>query len=230
MGAQLDITVAISVRGLRNGDSCGIRLRSSITDISQPIVQDEYTDVFIQFSDCTIPVGDTESECSSMTLNVDTTNSNSNSSIPVNRSNCYSGSVGYSSLLLDDHESSTVQLRAILDHSVVESFLGVGGERAVTRRVYPSVPESATNVQLFASCGDGNNVCECAFVSTNSWSMRNSVPSASPATDSSGNDHSNYIYYTVSGLIAGALFAFFGYRMFYMKRRDEEEPLMKEST
>ena len=230
-GAQLDISTAIGVSGMRDGDACGIRLRSSITDVDNEEQNTlvEYTDVYVQFWDCS------EAACASMTLSVDTTESNANMSIPVNRSVCSSGSVLYTDLALDDHSDAaagggSVELRALLDHSVVEGFLGAGSERAVTRRVYPSSPQEAENVQLFARCGAATGQCTCEFRATSSWSLRSS--NAQLSSDNSSDDPSyEYVYYTLSAVAVVFMFGFFGYRArhVYRDKYTTEEPLvMKE--
>lgn len=223
-GSQLDISLGLKVRGMKTGDECGIRLRSSIEDSP---VQDgvvEYTDVYVQFLNCS-GSGD-DSTCSSMTLSVDTTQSNSNMSISVNRSICTSGPIDYIGLTLDDHENETVKLRALLDHSVVETFLGAGGERAVTRRIYPSNPSEAVNVQLFTRCGaDGD--CTCQFTDVDTWTLRSSFDPLSSSGNNSDDDVDDLITYVVIAVIASILVVFFMWRLSRKKHlENDDEPLM----
>jgi hypothetical protein len=121
-----------------------------------------------------------------------------------------------------------VWLRAVLDHSVVESFLG-GGERAVTRRVYPSQPQEAISAQLFSRCGEGNPTCTCSFLSTDAWTLRSStwdMPSSEEGSSDSNSDKFGiWVYTLMVVIIAVLLVACFLGRFCYMNYLNPEDPL-----
>lgn len=229
---QLDISTTIGVRGMQDEDACGLRLLSSLLDDGTTPTGaegEEYTEVFVQFHNCSTPPGSpaSESSCGSVTLSVDTTHSTADPSIPVNRSMCSSGSLDVTSLLLEEGEG--VQLQAVLDHSVLETFLG-GGRRAVSRRVYPSAPQEAANVQLFSRCGPDSNIneggCQCQFLSTSAWTMRSADSSTLDSSSSSGTTSVNWVYYSVSAVVTASLFVFFGYRYFFRGNDFTDSPLI----
>lgn len=215
-GAQVEFLATIRVLGMHDGDACGLRLRSSVTGVNLPTASSEYTDVYVEFLNCSIPAGGDESDsvCSGVSLSVDTSHSNSNMSIAVNRSVCTSGSVDVAALSLDT--AGSVQLRALLDHSVLESFLGSGGERVVTRRVYPSEPDVAINAQLISRCGDGVGACSCSFTDVSTYILRSSTEMRSDSSDEDEDKGRRVVFIVVVTVIVLPMIGYFVYRL--MKR------------
>ncbi|CAM9440911.1 unnamed protein product, partial [Ectocarpus fasciculatus] len=121
-GQQVEVLLHIDTTAMNVGDQCGVRVLSSL-DISPESA--EYTDIGLTYF--------VETEGSSLTLSVDPSNSCSDASAKVNRT------ISSTAPLHNDFitDAGNVDLRVIIDHSVVESFLA-GGRRATTRRVYPS--------------------------------------------------------------------------------------------
>lgn len=221
-GSQLDIITSVGLQDMKNGDMCGIRVLSSITNVSDITPSMEFTDVYIQFWNCSFSIAENMSVCKSVTLNVDTTFSNSNFSIAVNRSICTSGHLN----IIDSNLESTLELRTIVDHSVVESFLGSIAERAVTRRSYPSNPTQAINVHLFSRCGDGNSACLCDFRNSNSWKLRSTSQSQSDDDSNKSNFIWVYIFIGVVGFVAIIVFAIFLVRRLHGKTTQDAYKLM----
>ena len=177
-GQQVEVLLRIDTTGMQLGDECGVRVLSSLDSSPESA---EYTDIALAHV--------FDGEGASLRLSVDPSNSCWNSTSEVNRT------ISSTAPLQNDFISDPgdVDLRVIVDHSVVESFLA-GGRRVVTRRVYPSSPEESTGIQLFSKCFDQENCGVCRFTSATSWSMRStSAPldddyDSSSSSDSFGSD------------------------------------------
>jgi hypothetical protein len=170
-GDQLEIVVSLDVGAMSQGDLCGVRLLSSLSGSSPALTQDtEYTDVGLHFLKTISNSSTSVSDVQSIELYVDTHHSTANLSSPVNRTTCSAYPFDVTLLIDSNSSSRMVQLQILLDHSVIESFLAEG-TRVITRRSYPSYPDTSTHLQLFASSSQSTNttvtptVCSFAFVS-----------------------------------------------------------------
>lgn len=174
VGTQIELLLNIDSSGLRNGDECGVRVLSSAQNDQSSL---EYTDIGVIF---TVDLLD---ELQEIALYVDPSASCANNSAAVNRT------VVISAPIHRDLLSSlpSLNIRVIVDHSVIESFLA-DGRRVITRRVYPAYPSTSTGIQLYSICGNDTDCGSCRFTTVQAWSLRttNSI-SDDEKTDSSGD-------------------------------------------
>ena len=183
-GSQLELLAYISVTNMSIGDVCGLRVLSSVSlpsgsssDIDGKTADGnwdyEYTDIGILFTD---EHGSTAAgegaEAVGAVMYVDPARACSNMSSSVNRtqSSSYVMNVSSEQSYYVNYNNGGVELHVIIDHSIIEAF-AAQGIRAATRRVYPSDPNSAVNVQLFGSCGSSSS-CQCKFSSIWSSNLR----------------------------------------------------------
>lgn len=169
-GQQLEFQLGIRAVGMSNGDECGIRVLSSL---DSGLDFAEYTDIGIKFH-----VDSGTGVVNSVSLFVDPSMSCADSSSEVNRTIVFAAPLQID--MLDDY--LTVDVQVIVDHSVVEAFIG-DGRRAITRRVYPTNPTKSTGVQLYAKCNASGACGQCMFSTVQSWTMRSTNGGASSGSD-----------------------------------------------
>lgn len=96
-----------------------------------------------------------------------------------------------------------VQLRVIVDHSVIESYLAEG-RQVITRRVYPALPNTSIYVQAYAQCSGVG--CTCAFANITTYELRRAAIepySASDDDEDTGSDTSSNSNDTTAPWVVG---------------------------
>jgi hypothetical protein len=74
------------------------------------------------------------------------------------------------SAAIDVKEENIIQLRVVIDRSVIEAFLNEG-RRAITRRVYPANPLTSMNVQLYTICAL-SETCHSPYINITTVGLR----------------------------------------------------------
>lgn len=225
MSSQLEIitNILVPVSGTdvslnQEGLRVGVRVLSS--PLGTATAATEYTEVGLQFRDGT---GSSSSSggggvnSSSAVLFVDPSQSCSNPVAQVNRTAVSSAVV---TVIESGSESSVsvpagytqIQLRVIVDHSVIESFVD-GGAQAITRRVYPATPGSSVNVLAFVDCSEvavpSTTNCQAAFTDLSTYMLRSVTITSNTASASGGGSGSSEFpiwAITLLALLGAALF------------------------
>lgn len=162
-GVQVEILAYINTEAMAVGTKCGVYVLSSLYAADSTIV--EYTRVGIEKVTTVRSEGADQEE--GVVLYIDPSQSCADAKARVNRTALSTG------VLTGEFITSTtaIELRIVVDRSVVESFLD-GGRRAITRRVYPLQADS-TSIQIYSQCdGDSASPCVCEFTSISSWQLR----------------------------------------------------------
>lgn len=208
-GNQYEVIVYINVDDMYEGDSCGVRVLSSITNNNYIFTNEtEYTDVGIRFtSNDNNGKGETYQIANFIHSYIDTTYSTYNQSSLVNRTYCNSYPLNLSNNVFIDNINGNrvVKYQIIVDHSVIESFLSTGS-RVITRRSYPSSPTTSINIQLFGSHSFTERNTTCKFSSLKITKLRNAniteyKDSIYHPDKSSSNSNNNELSTTVLAVI-----------------------------
>lgn len=194
-GQQLELIVNLALRADEyvqySGAQCGVRILSSLTESNDTanISTTEFTDIVVRFGSSGSDDVSTPAAADQVTLILDPSRSCYDVDAQVNRTSSASAT-------LNLHTSSSVQLRVIVDHSVVETFLQEGSA-AMTRRVYPANASSSVQVQAIAQCQPGapqSDSCSCWFENVTSWVLRSAnitSEAVGPPPNSSGSNMAN---------------------------------------
>jgi len=176
VGDQLELIANLQFPTSANhvGLKCGLRVRSTLLpDSGRPSLATEYTDVGVEVVDG----GDVR-------IYVDPANSCSSFLSAVNRTVVSSASID-----VDAAQNGTVQLRLLLDHSVLEAFLA-DGRRSITRRVYPANAMTAVQTYAFADCASAaaanQSGCSCQFHDITTYQLRDALFNYTNPSPSSG--------------------------------------------
>jgi hypothetical protein len=199
-GNQLELLSYISVDGMKVGDTCGLRVLSTVSlsagttsDVNGQINGNwvyEFTDIGVQFTDADGGVDALGDVAAAAVMFVDPVQSTTNTTALVNRtrSDAYPIDIASSSYYVDADKGG-VALHVLVDKSVLEIFLA-NGTRVATRRVYPSAINDAVNVQLFSRCGDGP--CQCTFAHLSAWKLRSAnISDSEEIVDELKNSNNN---------------------------------------
>ena len=213
---QYEVIMYININNMYEGDSCGIRVLSSITSDNVLINANsnestngiEYTDIGIRFTSSNNNMNDeTDQIAYFLHSYIDTTYSTSNQSSLVNRTYCHSYPLNISNDVFIENKNGqkTIKYQILVDSSVIESFLS-SGSRVITRRSYPSSPQTSRNIQLFGSHSFTNRNTTCIFSSLQITQLRSAnitqyTPENNDSNHSSNSNNNHSLSSTVLAII-----------------------------
>lgn len=211
-GVQLEIIATVLVP-VSDSNAVGLRvgLRVLGSALGAPAV--EYTEVGLELLDS-----------GAVALFVDPSMSCSVPAAQVNRTTAVSGAV-----TVAESEATPgfaeVELRVLVDHSVLESFLA-GGAQAVTRRIYPADPAGAVAVATFLDCAAVSDPSSCSmtFANISTYVLRSAEITSSSSGGDDGNDATVFPFWGIilSVALGVALLVISGVGWTYVQRRNEK--------